>query len=228
VGLLGRFHLVGRKERRVLDLISDHFGVVVRTVQQLESVLESAKTGDWKTVEQMTDKIAELETLADGLHRDAVVAISQGAFFSGTREDFLELMEENDVVADATQNAARILAESPVDLKSFLILYEEDSATVGDLFTKLLTAVRLVEESVRALETDAEVAVSKSLLVERAEEEWDEIKNRLIRRIFAHKSDLEVLTLLQLRDFVLKLDDIADAAEDSSDLVISLVAKAEA
>ena len=137
-------------------------------------------------------------------------------------------MEENDVVADATQNAARILAESPVDPKSFLILYEEDSATVGDLFAKLLTAVRLVEESVRALETDAEVAVSKSLLVERAEEEGDEIKNRLIRRIFAHKSDLEVLTLLQLRDFVLKLDDIADAAEDSSDLVISLVAKAEA
>ena len=228
MGLLGRFHLVGRKERRVLDLISDHFGVVVRTVQQLESVLESAKTGDWKTVEQMTDKIAELETLADGLHRDAVVAISQGAFFSGTREDFLELMEENDVVADAAQNAARILAESPVDLKSFLILYEEDGATVGDLFAKLLTAVRLVEESVRALETDAEVAVSKSLLVERAEEEGDEIKNRLIRRIFAHKSDLEVLTLLQLRDFVLKLDDIADAAEDSSDLVISLVAKAEA
>jgi len=228
VGLLGRFHLVGRKERRVLDLISDHFGVVVRTVQLLESVLESAKTGDWKTVEQMTDKIAELETLADGLHRDAVVAISQGAFFSGTREDFLELMEENDVVADAAQNAARILAESPVDPKSFLILYEEDSATVGDLFAKLLTAVRLVEESVRALETDAEVAVSKSLLVERAEEEGDEIKNRLIRRIFAHKSDLEVLTLLQLRDFVLKLDDIADAAEDSSDLVISLVAKAEA
>jgi len=228
VGLLGRFHLVGRKERRVLDLISDHFGVVVRTVQLLESVLESAKTGDWKTVEQMTDKIAELETLADGLHRDAVVAISQGAFFSGTREDFLELMEENDVVADAAQNAARILAESPVDPKSFLILYEEDGATVGDLFAKLLTAVRLVEESVRALETDAEVAVSKSLLVERAEEEGDEIKNRLIRRIFAHKSDLEVLTLLQLRDFVLKLDDIADAAEDSSDLVISLVAKAEA
>ena len=228
VGLLGRFQLVGRKERRVLDLISDHFSVVLRTVKQLETVLESAKIGDWKAVEEMTDKISELETLADGLHRDAVVAISQGAFFSGTREDFLELMEENDEVADAAQNAARILAESPVDPKSFLILYEEENVTVRDLFAKLLTAVRLVEESVRALESDAEVAVSKSLLVERAEEEGDEIKNHLIKRIFTHKSDVEVLTLLQLRDFVLKLDDIADAAEDSSDLVISLVAKAEA
>jgi len=30
----------------------------------------------------------ELKTLADFLHRQAVLAISQGASFSGTREDF--------------------------------------------------------------------------------------------------------------------------------------------
>ena len=224
--ILGRFQLVGRKERRVLDLISDHFAVVVRAVRQLEAVFESAKSGDWKQVEEMTNRVAELETLADGLHRDAVVAVSQGAFFSGTREDFLELMEENDEIADAAQNAARILAETPIDPRSFLILCEE--GMLNDLFTRLVNAVQLLEESIRALESDAEVAVSKSLLVERAEEEADEIKNGLIKRLFGHKSDLEVLTLLQLRDFVLKLDEIADSAEDSSDLVISLVAKAEA
>jgi len=227
-GLLGRFQLVGRKEKRLLELISDHFRIVVRSVQQLGLVLESARNGNWQAVEDSTNKVAELETLADGLHRDAVVAISQGAFFSGTREDFLQLMEENDEVADAAQNAARILAEAPIDSCSFLILYEEPTATLTDLFSTLLSSVRLVEESIRALETDAQLAVSKSLLVERAEEEADEIKNRLIKRIFRHKSDLEILTLLQLRDFVLKLDEIADAAEDSSDLVISLVAKAEA
>jgi len=224
----GRFQLVGRKEKRVLSLIADHFRIVVNSVQQLESLLEAAKGGDWNGVEDITNKVCELETLADGLHRDAVLAISQGAFFSGTREDFLELMEENDEIADATQNAARILAESPIDSHSFQILFEEPKATIADLFSTLQSSVQLVGESITSLQTDAEVAVSKSLLVERAEEEADEIKNRLIRRIFHHKSDLDVLTLLQLRDFVLKLDEIADAAEDSSDIVISLVAKAEA
>ena len=225
---LGSFRLVGRKERRVLDLVSDHLDVVIRTVEQLESVLQAARNGGWNIVEETTNRVAELETLADGLHRDAVVAVSQGAFFSGTREDFLELMEKNDEVADAAQNAARILAETPIDQQSFLVLYSEPQATLGDFFARLLTAVRLVKESIGALENDAELAVSKSLLVERAEEEADEIKNHLIKQIFAHKSDLQVLTLLQLRDFVLKLDEVADAAEDSSDLVISLVAKAEA
>jgi len=178
-------------------------------------------------VNEVADKVGEFETLADGLHRDAVLDISQGAFFSGTREDFIELMELNDNVADAAQNAARILADSPIDMHSFLILYEQP-ATLPDLFTKLESAVRLLGEAILSLETDSEIAVSKALLVERAEEDADEIKSELIKKIFAHKSDLEVLTLLQLRDFVLKLDEIGDAAEDASDLVISLVAKAEA
>ena len=225
--LFGRFHLVGRKERRVLNLISDHLIMVVKTVQQLEPLFEYAKTGDWTLVNKVADKVGEFETLADGLHRDAVLDISQGAFFSGTRDDFIELMELNDNVADAAQNAARILADSPIDMHSFLILYEQP-ATLPDLFTKLETAVRLLGEAILSLETDSELAVSKALLVERAEEDADEIKSELIKKIFAHKSDLEVLTLLQLRDFVLKLDEIGDAAEDASDLVISLVAKAEA
>ncbi len=225
--LFGRFHLVGRKERRVLNLISDHLIMVVKTVQQLEPLFEYAKTGDWTLVNKVADKVGEFETLADGLHRDAVLDISQGAFFSGTRDDFIELMELNDNVADAAQNAARILADSPIDMHSFLILYEQP-ATLPDLFTKLESAVRLLGEAILSLETDSEIAVSKALLVERAEEDADEIKSELIKKIFAHKSDLEVLTLLQLRDFVLKLDEIGDAAEDASDLVISLVAKAEA
>lgn len=226
--LFGHFQLVGRKERRVLNLISDHLSMVAKTVQQLEQLFEYAKTGDWGRVNNVADKVAELETLADGLHREAVLAISQGAFFSGTRDDFLQLMELNDNVADAAQNASRILADSPIDKQSFLILYEKDTGTVLDLFTKLESAVSLLGEAISSLETDSEIAVSKSLLVERAEEDADGIKNELIKRIFAHKSNLEVLTLLQLRDFVLKLDEIGDAAEDASDLVISLVAKAEA
>jgi predicted phosphate transport protein (TIGR00153 family) len=156
------------------------------------------------------------------------VAISQGAFFSGTREDFLELMEENDEVADAAKDASRILAESPLNTTSFKILFEEPGLTLKDFFIQVTSSVQLLVESIVSLQSDAELAVSKSLLVERAEEDADEIKNSLVRRIYAHKADLDVLTLLQLRDFVFKLDEVADAAEDSSDLVISLVAKAEA
>lgn len=86
-------------------------------------MLDSAKTGDWKEVEKMADKVAELETLVDGFHRDGASQVT-------SRED--------------------------------------------------------------------------------DEEEADETKNRCMKRNFARKPDLEVL-ILQLRDFVLKLDNVADA-----------------
>lgn len=91
-GLLGNFLLAGRKERLVLGLISDHFDAVIQTVNALQPALDFAKAGNWGEIEEKTARVAELESLADGLHRDAVVAISQGAFFSGMRDDFPELM----------------------------------------------------------------------------------------------------------------------------------------
>lgn len=123
-------------------------------------------------------------------------------------------------MADAAKDAARILAELPLQPASFLLLYENPKATLAQLFTKIQSTMMLLQESISALESDAEFAVSKSFLVERAEEEADEIKNQLLRSIFSHRSGLEVLTLLQLRDFVLNLDEIADAAEDASDFNI--------
>ena len=226
--LFGSFLLGGKKDRRVLDLITEHFSLVVETVNQLQPLFEAGKTGDWRKVEDVCTEIDGLETLADGMHRDAVVAISQGAFFSGMRDDFLRLMEIDDEIADAAKDAAKMLAQLPIKPQDFLILYEEPSATLNDFFKQIQLAVSTLQESVRFLESDAEIAVSKALLVERSEEEGDEVKNRLVKRIFEHKADLEVLTLLQLRNFVHKLDEIADAAEDASDEVIAILAKAQA
>jgi predicted phosphate transport protein (TIGR00153 family) len=182
--LLGGFLLAGKKERLVITLIAQHFSLVVDTVNQLQPLFDAAKSDDWSRVEDACRQVDELETLADGMHRDAVVAISQGAFFSGMRNDFLQPVELDDEVADAAKDAAKILAELPIKQNSFLILYEEHSATLSDFFKKIQSAVNLLQEAVGALDRDAEVAVSKSLLVERSEEDGDEVKIRLIKRIF--------------------------------------------
>lgn len=201
---------------------------MANTVQELGPLFESVKAGEWKKAEERAAKVAELETAADALHRDVILAISRASFFAGFRDPFLRLSNANDKVADAAQNSAQILIESKIDPNFFLFLYEEPKCSLNDLFNSVKATVRLLQESISALRSDTEIAFSKCLLVKRSEEEADEIKDRLIKRILAHKAELDVLTLLQLRDFVVKVDKIADASEDCSDLVISLVAKAEA
>jgi len=169
--IFGRFRLAGRKEERTLELLMIHLHDVIEAVLQLESLVESARNGDWENVGSISDKISELEKKADNSHRNAVIAISKGVFFSGIRDDFLQLMEQNDTVADATHIAAKIISDTPIDKHSFQILFEEPKETVLELITRTKEAVHLLEESINAIAVDAQLAVSKSLLVEHAEGE---------------------------------------------------------
>ena len=73
------------------------------------------------------------------------------------------------------------------------------------------------------LEINAQLTINKSLVVEKVRKK--PTNSGISCSDSSRTSDLELLTLLHLCDFVLKL---AKAAEDSSDIVISLVAKAQA
>jgi uncharacterized protein Yka (UPF0111/DUF47 family) len=81
---------------------------------------------------------------------------------------------------------------------------------------------------VACLRTDVNALVEKCIEVKGWEEEADEIKSKLVDRIFARRSEMDTLTLLELKDLVLTLDEIADAAERSSEVLIIIAAKARA
>lgn len=210
----------------MLRLLDDHMGAVVRAVDGLRDLLDAAAKNDWSVVVSRADLVGKFETVADDAHREAVVELSRGAFFAGMREDFLNLLEQIDSIADAAQNAAHILAQSEpeaVFVKSVVI---GDKPNLNDLLVKAIEAVALCRESVSALRSDTSLAVDKALSVEKAEEAADQMKTVLVRRIFTWRDRADPLSILQIRDFALKLDEVADAAEDVSDLVIAIVAKA--
>ncbi len=163
--------------------------------------------------------------MADDIHREAVIQIAQGAFFAGMREDFLDLLEKVDEIADASQDAARVIAEAPIERRVLDYLYEGNS-TVRQFVDGIDTCVATLAESVESLRTNAEVAVNKSLEVETIEEAVDQVRAELISRLSEHRLEIDVLTYLQLKEFIFKLDEVADAAENCSDLVITIVVKA--
>jgi predicted phosphate transport protein (TIGR00153 family) len=163
--------------------------------------------------------------MADDIHREAVIQIAQGAFFAGMREDFLDLIEQVDDIADASQDAARAIAEAPIEPKIFEYLQNADP-TLRQLVDCIDGCVTILVESIGSLRTNAELAVNKSLEVEKAEEAADQIKSELISRLSTHRQDMDALTYLQVKEVILKLDEVADAAENCSDLVITIVVKA--
>ena len=188
-------------------------------------MISSVEQMNWHLVKSQAEIISRYESMADDLHREAVIQIAQGAFFAGMREDFLDLLEKMDDIADASQDAARAIAEAPIDRKVLGYLQKGDS-TLNQLLDCIDKSVSTLGESVESLRTNAEVAVNKSLDVEKAEEAADQIKSELISRLSEHRQHMDVLAYLQVKEAIFKLDEVADAAEDCSDLVITIVVKA--
>jgi uncharacterized protein Yka (UPF0111/DUF47 family) len=121
-----------------------------------------------------------------------------------------------------------VLADAPLPGGATAMLFGEVNVPALDIICRIRTAITALADAIRALETDAKVAVDKAIATEIAEEEADDVKARLLGRVADHRKELDPLVVLQLRDFVLQLDNVADAAEDASDVVVELVAKAEA
>ena len=220
-----KLELQGRKEKKVIDLISQHLSMAQRCVRELGHMVSSMEQMNWRLVKEQAEIVSKYESMADDLHREAVIQIAQGAFFAGMREDFLDLLERVDQIANASQDAARVMAEAPIERRVLAYLYEGDS-TIRKLVDSIDSCVATLVESVQYLSTNADLAVAKSLEVDKAEEETDDIKGELITRISAHRNEVEPLSYLQAKELIFQLDDVADAAEDCSDLVITIVVKA--
>jgi len=199
--------------------------MVHKCVRELKQMIYSAERMNWPLVKQQAETVSRYEEMADDLHREAVIQIAQGAFFAGMKEDFLDLIERVDEIADAAQDAARTISEAPIE-RGVLDYLLEGESTLGQMVDEIDICVATLIESVEAMRTDVKAAVSKSLDVDRKEEAIDRIKAELTSKLSARRSEIEVLAYLQVRELIAKLDEVADAAEDCSDLVITIVVKA--
>jgi len=226
------FRLFGRREKKVLRLLMEHLDSVFKVVSELKIFISSLINEDItlsspSVFETKIEMISIYESLADDLYLKSLITICDGAFFSGLREDFIELFNSIDDIADFAKDSSQILARSKLD--KALKKYCKDPEISFHLFLdKLEKSVEVLKESANDLGRDAASVIKKSITVKELEEEADDIKWRLLRKIFSYKSEIDALTLLELKDLVLTLDEIADAAARSSEILIMIVTKARA
>jgi uncharacterized protein Yka (UPF0111/DUF47 family) len=67
--------------------------------------------------------------------------------------------------------------------------------------------------------------IERSIKVKELEEEADDIKWKLLEMIFCQEYRKDLLSLFELKEFVLTLDEIADAAAYASEILIIIVTK---
>lgn len=217
------FFSPNKKERKILAGAERHLDAVRKTVDAFVGLVDSVARNDQTTTQRFFEEVLQGETEADTIHRDLSLQIAEGAFFGGVREDMLELLEKIDSVADSAKDASRFLSiRGSMDAAALGILKSE---TMERFVSDLKGAVAALGKLLEAFEMSRKEALGKLHTVEEFEEAADANKDKLLRELFEKSAQMNPVSVIELRDFIFVADDIADNAEDASDVVLVLLAK---
>jgi hypothetical protein len=212
-----------RREGAILEAVRRHLGVVDQTVDAFCDAVGAAAMGDRTGASNQIEEVFRGETEADAIHRELSLKIAEGAFFGGIREDFLDLLESMDNIADSAKDAVRFLSSDTALTGEGRAIFQSDN--MRRFVTNLRSSVDALETLTAALGHGKKEILSKVHSVEEFEEEADSDKDALLKELFDKANSMNPVTVIQLRDFIFVADNIADNAEDASDVILVLVAK---
>jgi hypothetical protein len=212
-----------RKEGAVFAGLKKHLDIVGEAVQSFSDAVSAVAKGDRAAAMRHIEQVFRCETEADAVHRELSLRIAEGAFFGGVREDILELLEKIDDMADSAKDAVRFLSSNSALSEEGRSVFQSEH--MRSFIADLNRSVDALKTLVTALGRGKKEALSKVHAVEEFEEQADTDKDAILRELFGKANSMGAVSVIELRDFVFTADDIADNAEDASDVILVLVAK---
>ena len=213
----------GNREKAILKSLYEDFSIVQQAVTDFGGVVSAVAAEDVQGTSSGFQKVLEDEKMADDFHRRLSEEIAEGAFFGGIREDMINLLEKVDNIADSAKGAARLIAaeETLDDFAVALLGSEAMKGFVGSI----AATVDALGSALEAFNVGRSEILSRATKVEEFEEAADAKKDEVAKALFSKEHRPDAVTVVQMRDFLLVADNIADNAEDASDVVLILVAK---
>ncbi|MDG6934390.1 MAG: DUF47 family protein [Nitrososphaerota archaeon] len=213
------FGRLSNGEKEIMDQLNQHVELSVKAAEQLGTFVDEVLSEDWDGAREIYKKIDELESSADAVHKRVVEKLSSGVFFAGIGVDLINLAENIDGIADSAKDAARVLIYRKPEISMLASIRK----LLQDYLVVCIKSAHAIQRAVKAIGESREDVLSNTRETEQYEEAADELKDELIERIYG--LNLNVLSTLQLKDFVLLADDIGDYSEDAGDIMYILMSK---
>jgi len=207
-----------RVKRRALNICQDHLRKVMEITRKVPQLVDSFVKGDKTSVRRLHTEIRKAEEEVDIARRTVAQELAEIGAILLSREDFLRFTNLASEIADFCEGIAFRLLEImergwkvPSDIKKGL----------AKLTDAMFETVSKLRETAMTLNYGATKASEKAREVEVAERVVDDLYRELEVKIL--NSEIEIPTLLLLRDVIQLLEDSADKAEDASDAARILV-----
>jgi len=214
--IMARNTILGVFAKSPIKPLEKHIQIVVKCSKQLIPFFEACTAQDWSEAAKIRRKLSKLEQDADTLKRQLRLELPGGLFMPVDRADLLELLTQQDKIANKAKDiAGRVLGrklEIPVSLQAEFSTYLERCL---DATEKAAEAINELDDLLETGFRGREVVLVEKMIsqLDAIEDDTDGLQITLRKNLLAIEKDLnpvDVMFLYQIIDWV---GDLADLAE---------------
>lgn len=198
-------------ERKAMDIINDQMREVILAVKELRVLTEAWTLGNIQDIEESYKKLNQLETSADEIRLSLLNEVSKAGPGLLLREDILRFLAIDKIVDGAVGSAFYLYTlkdwRPPADLSDKFL----------DLIEISITLVTHLKSAIYNVLSNPENALKFAREIDILEKRVDKLYRPLILQIT--QLDVELKTIMALREIILRFDEIADFGLEVADAV---------
>lgn len=196
--------------------IEQHIRTVYQCAKQLHPFLEAVLAQNWEKAQQLKNKIAALEKEADSIKRDLRLHLPTGLFLPVSRTDLLQLITDQDEIANKAEDIAELLTSRqmhiPEQLAALIMPFLDACLHATKQACKAINELdELLESGFRGQEV--KIVEEMIMILDKIEHECDEKLAELRQMIFGLEKELPAIEIFFLYKLVHWIGDLADQAQ---------------
>jgi len=218
--LLGILSKLLTPSKEILDRLEEHIDLSINSLDKLIHMV----THPEEDISRLYRSIEENEKLGDKIVYNVTKKILQGAVSLTIQSHLIQLVNTLDDILDKIN----FLGRDYIRMHHYMKLHQgevrEILNSIGENLRhsmRILTKLKDMFGSFKKGDLDSILSMRDE--IERLEEEGDEVKDKLIEKLYVNSRLLDAHQFILLRSYILDTDDIEDLCEDSANLISLII-----
>ena len=208
--------------------VQEHMRIVSQCIAEIPPLFDALINKDREEIKAVADKIGNLESQADKLKYDFRLHMPKPLLLAVDRRDILELIHEQDSIADVAERICGILTvremEVPEAIKTLLLELIQQTM---DICSRAAEIVETLDEllAVGFVGKQSDIVTERVASVKRSEHNIDELLVKFNRTLFSIEDQLKPVSVMlwyQLSDLI---GEISNRAENVGDRLMLFISK---
>ena len=207
--------MISKFIEQVFEKVKYHSQLVLKGVELLNELLVDLRKNDVGRAETSFNELLMVEKQADAIKREIIGELHSSFLHPDDREDILRLTIELDKVVGFAKSAAkRLIILHHVGIKIPADYYQ----TIDEIMRNTVEASSFIVHMVENIIKDPSKALEYSNMIEKREEEVDELRFRLLEKLCMECSERVNPICIFLPGIIDDIEEITDRAEDVGDI----------